>query len=697
MSGQREMSPRPGFQQGADSSGTTLDPIEQWTAEWSAAATREGGALAEIDALQDRLADFFAGAGYRPVAPPHLYPAELLLDLYGEDLHGRAYLFPAAGGADALCLRPDFTVPVALAHGGRGWDRPAKYAYRGPVFRRQEAGSTRPVEYLQAGIESIGAADPAEAEAEILSLTLEGLDALGAVGLDVVTGDLGIVFALLEALRIPAALHAALCRHLWRPARFQALLDEARRAKPAPSSARAALIAAAAGGPAALAEHLARAGEIIGLREMTEIEERIAAFDADARAAALEAEQAELITTVLRTTGATGDVLSALRSLTIGAGLDLTAALDRLERRLDAMTRIGLDAEGLFFDAGFGRTLEYYDGFVFEVRAANRPSLPPLAGGGRYDGLTQRLGASSPIPAIGAMIRPEAAMAARAQSPAAATGVELPGAGTGAGTGTGGTGAPDAVPSAATPALMVRRRRAIPSGDLVLALPSKGRLQADTIDWFASRGVAIRRTGEGREYAAEAEGAPGLGVAMLSAGEIPAALEQGQVHLGVTGQDLVQEEITDWTRRVRLAARMGFGHADLICAVPAWWADVESVADLDDAAERFRRRHGHALRIATKYHTLTRRFFRERGVADYRLIDSQGATEAAPKNHAAEALVDITSSGRTLEANHLRVLEDGVMLKSQACLFLSRGARWTPVALQAAERLAACLSVDLRP
>ncbi|MEM9781667.1 MAG: ATP phosphoribosyltransferase [Pseudomonadota bacterium] len=232
---------------------------------------------------------------------------------------------------------------------------------------------------------------------------------------------------------------------------------------------------------------------------------------------------------------------------------------------------------------------------------------------------------------------------------------------------------------------------------MVLALPSKGRLQSDTLDWFAARGVSITRSGAGRQYAATVDGAPGLGIALLSAGEIPAALEAGQVHLGVTGQDLVQERIAEWTRRVRLASRLGFGHADLVCAVPAWWVDVETMADLDDAAERFRVRNGHALRIATKYHNLTRRFFRERGVADYRLIDSQGATEAAPKNHAAEALVDISSSGETLKANHLRILQDGLILKSQACLFISRGAPWSASARSAAESLTAQLGIDVRP
>jgi len=213
---------------------------------------------------------------------------------------------------------------------------------------------------------------------------------------------------------------------------------------------------------------------------------------------------------------------------------------------------------------------------------------------------------------------------------------------------------------------------------LTLALPSKGRLQSDTIAWFAEHGVEIARTGADREYRAEARGANGLSVVMLSAGEIAGALAAGRIHLGVTGEDLVREHVPDWPVRVRLAAKMGFGHADLVVAVPAFWLDVETMDDLDTVAADFRARHGHPLRVATKYHRLTRGFFRRHGVADYRLVDSQGATEAAPANRSAEAIVDITSSGATLAANHLRVLEDGLILQSQANLCVSLGAPWPP-------------------
>jgi len=211
---------------------------------------------------------------------------------------------------------------------------------------------------------------------------------------------------------------------------------------------------------------------------------------------------------------------------------------------------------------------------------------------------------------------------------------------------------------------------------LTLGLPSKGRLQENAIEWFAARGIEIARAGAAREYRAEARGDDRLEVVMLSAGEIPGELAAGRLHLGVTGEDLIREVIPAWSTRVRLAAKMGFGHADLIVAVPAFWVDVETVADLDQVCAAFRREHGRAMRIATKYHTLARQFFRERALADYRLVDSQGATEAAPKNRTAEVIVDITSSGETLRANHLRVLSDGLILQSEANLCVSKTARW---------------------
>ncbi|MEM7746287.1 MAG: ATP phosphoribosyltransferase [Pseudomonadota bacterium] len=212
---------------------------------------------------------------------------------------------------------------------------------------------------------------------------------------------------------------------------------------------------------------------------------------------------------------------------------------------------------------------------------------------------------------------------------------------------------------------------------LTLGLPSKGRLQADTIAWFAEAGIEIVRDGTDREYSAKASGFDGLDVVMLSAGEIPRELSAGRIHLGVTGEDLIRERISNDESTVRVVAKGGFGHADLVVAVPSHWIDVETMHDLDEVAGQFRERHGHALRIATKYHNLVRAFFRQHGVADYRLVDSQGATEAAPKNLTAEAIADITTTGDTLRANHLRLLEDGLILQSQAVLAMSLTAEWS--------------------
>jgi ATP phosphoribosyltransferase len=162
----------------------------------------------------------------------------------------------------------------------------------------------------------------------------------------------------------------------------------------------------------------------------------------------------------------------------------------------------------------------------------------------------------------------------------------------------------------------------------------------------------------------------------------------------VTGQDLIREQIPRWSATLEELAPLGFGQADLVVAVPAAWVDVVDMADLDGAAALFRAQHGHRLRVATKYHHLVRSFFRAHGVADYALVDSQGATEGAVKNLTAEAVADITTTGSTLRDNHLRVLDDGVILRSQATLFLSRAAPWPGAARTALTTLAARLGVE---
>lgn len=211
---------------------------------------------------------------------------------------------------------------------------------------------------------------------------------------------------------------------------------------------------------------------------------------------------------------------------------------------------------------------------------------------------------------------------------------------------------------------------------LKIGVPSKGRLMEKTFDWFGARGVTMARTGNEREYSGAVEGVDGVELVLLSAGEIPRELSAGRIHLGVTGSDLVRDKLADWDKQVAELAPLGFGHADLIIAVPDAWIDVDTLDDLDAAAGAFRAAHGFRLRIATKYHRLVREFLTAQGVADYQLVDSQGATEGTVKNLTAEAVADITSTGETLRANHLKILSDGLIHQSQATLYVARAAEW---------------------
>jgi len=207
-----------------------------------------------------------------------------------------------------------------------------------------------------------------------------------------------------------------------------------------------------------------------------------------------------------------------------------------------------------------------------------------------------------------------------------------------------------------------------------LGIPSKGRLMDKTVDWFATRGIELQRTGSERDYAGTVRGANDVELVLLAASEIPRELASGRIHLGVTGSDLVHEKIAPWGQHVEELARLGFGHANLVIAVPTSWVDVDLLDDLDAVAAQFRATHGFRLRIATKYHRLVREFLRQHGVADYQLVDSQGATEGTVSNLTAEAIADITSTGETMSANGLKQLSDGVIHQSQATLFASKSA-----------------------
>ena len=220
---------------------------------------------------------------------------------------------------------------------------------------------------------------------------------------------------------------------------------------------------------------------------------------------------------------------------------------------------------------------------------------------------------------------------------------------------------------------------------LVIAVPAKGRLQENAHDFFARAGLALVKPRGARDYRGAVTGLDDVEVAYLSAAEIAGQLAQGAVHLGITGEDLVRETIPDSEERVSFLAPLGFGRADVVVAVPACWIDVRRMADLEEAALSYRRVHGRRVRVATKYLNLTLRFFAQKGVTGYRIVESLGATEGAPAAGLAELIVDITTTGATLRANGLKVLDDGVILKSEANLVSSRAATWTK-GLRALER-----------
>jgi ATP phosphoribosyltransferase len=214
------------------------------------------------------------------------------------------------------------------------------------------------------------------------------------------------------------------------------------------------------------------------------------------------------------------------------------------------------------------------------------------------------------------------------------------------------------------------------SSPLVLAVPAKGRLQENAEAFFARSGLSLVKPRGARDYRGAVKGLDGVEVAYLSAGEITAQLAAGTVHMGVTGEDLVREQMPDADKRVVLVEALGFGFATVVVAVPQAWIDVRTMADIDDVATSFRHHHGRKMRVATKYINLTRGFFASQGIIDYRIVESSGATEGAPAAGSAELIVDITTTGATLAANGLKIVEDGVILRSQANLVAARAAVW---------------------
>ncbi len=339
-----------------------------------------------------RLQAFFEAAGAQVVETDILQPADTLLDLYGEDIRARAFVTHDPLSGEQM-LRPDFTVPVVQMHMAGG-AQTARYTYAGEVFRRQEDGAALASEYLQVGYEVFDGSDPASADSEVFSLFSQ---VLAPLGLRPATGDMGILMAAVQGLRTTDRRKAALSRHVWRPDRFRALLERFGGRAGIPPS-RAALLAEP--------DPLQRAKPLIGLRSAEEIAERIAALQQDASEPPISQGEVALLDRILDLNAKSPAALSRLQDMASEMRA-LQPSVARMAARLEALDARGIDVAALDFEASYGRTsMEYYDGFVFGFYAENRPDLPPVATGGRYDALTRVLGQGRLIPAVGGVIRP---------------------------------------------------------------------------------------------------------------------------------------------------------------------------------------------------------------------------------------------------------------------------------------------------
>lgn len=356
---------------------------------------RIGAQLTALRAETDRLMHLFTNAGAMVVEPEALLPADTLIDLYGEDLRARAYTTHDPVSGEQM-LRPDFTVPVVQLHMEIG-NEPARYAYAGQVWRKQEPGSNRPTEYLQTGFELFDGTNVAQADAEVFALMNE---ATAGLGLAPVTGDIGFILAAIDALDTNDRRKAALRRHVWRPYRFKRLLDR--------YSATGAMSTGRASALLATGDDISARPPVFGLRDQGEVDARVEILLAEAKADPIPAQQLAQLERILAVSGSMTSAINDLR------GLSSRAAVDRLEARAEALRSFGIDPDILPFEVSYGRTtLEYYDGFVFGIYAPKRPDLPQVAQGGRYDALTKVLGVGRGIPAVGGIIRPEALLALR--------------------------------------------------------------------------------------------------------------------------------------------------------------------------------------------------------------------------------------------------------------------------------------------
>jgi ATP phosphoribosyltransferase regulatory subunit len=384
----------------------------------SAESAREFEAL---EAQAAKLLDVFRTAGYERVAPSILQPADIFLDQIGEALRGRTYVFADLAGEE-LCLRPDLTVPVSRLYLERhpGADIPARYCYNGPAFRFQPQGgkSDRPREFRQAGVECYGVADREAADVEIVALVLQAVHSSGLKNLRLRFGDIGLFYALIDALSLPERWRLQLRHYFWRPPAFHALLERLAKGERPNSNGEAAEFAASLSGKdqasaeETLAAYLEERGRPhSGNRTLGEIAERLLDLAADFGAEPLPKEVATVIDYYLSVDAPVEEAIERIGMIGKGTGLDLGPSLYLIARRFDRLRDAGIDLENARFATSFGRDLEYYSGMVFQIEAPGN-GTDPIAGGGRYDGLLASLGSKRDIPAVGAAIHTERLLAA---------------------------------------------------------------------------------------------------------------------------------------------------------------------------------------------------------------------------------------------------------------------------------------------
>jgi len=370
-----------------------------------------------LEAQAQTLLGVFGEAGYEAVAPSIIQPAEVFLDVVGENLRARTYVFTDPEGAQ-LCLRPDLTIPTCRLHWERHGraDAAGRYCYNGPAFRFQpdEHNPAHPREFRQAGIEHFGMANKEAAETDVLKLVLDGLASAGLEDFEVRIGDLGLFNALLDALEMPTRWRSRLKSRFWRPAVFQAELEQlTSRPLAIIDGLPEELVNAISGADIKSAErhvveYFARQDiELIGSRSIKEITLNLIELVSDAQSEPLPGEVRELIEAYLGVKAPARAAGARLQDLMLERGIDLSRALDTYQRRLASFGKVGIDVTSLTFSAEFGRNLEYYTGFVFEVIVPELGPKSPVAGGGRYDKLMHSVGATVDVPAVGAMIHTE--------------------------------------------------------------------------------------------------------------------------------------------------------------------------------------------------------------------------------------------------------------------------------------------------